>query len=137
MKGAVLLCLLYPLFLFSLDADDSKDETKKEKSSIEEYNDGKIDGEMQAGQNNYGSCCWASGCASMPLGILGGGIVTIASFNSPDQPSMIPSGTSYYKKGYLEGFQNKSKSKKGHAALTGCIAGFLINAAALALIFSL
>jgi len=133
MKKGLWIVLFCPLLLLA----QNNNELKKEKSSYEEYDAGKIDGELQAGQNNYGSCCWASGCASMPLGIFGGGIITLISYNSPDQPTIMPSGSSYYRKGFLDGYQNKTKSKKGHAAVVGCVAGFLVNAAALVLIFSL
>ena len=108
-----------------------------ESETAAEYENGYIDGKVQASRRTQSSLMWGGCGGSLVLGLLGGGIVTAIGYNSGEYPPFEPKGTDTYKRGFIDGFQDGSSDAKGKKALSGCLVGTLINVAAIVLIYSL
>ncbi|HIE05318.1 MAG TPA: hypothetical protein EYP58_00810 [bacterium (Candidatus Stahlbacteria)] len=89
------------------------------------YSEGKLEGSRKSASD------WMMiGCGSGFLfGCLGGGIATVIGYSSGDTPVTIPKGDDEYSKGFVEGYRDATKSKKGSSALVGGIIGTLSAAA--------
>ena len=108
-----------------------------ESETAAEYENGYVEGKMQASRKAQSSWMWGGCGGSLVLGLLGGGIVTAIGYSSGEYPPFEPKGTDTYKRGFIDGFQDGSSDAKGKKALTGCLVGTLINVAAIVLIFTL
>ncbi len=61
-----------------------------------------------------------SGCAG---GMLTGGSIALMAGRTGDSPTMLIGHSPEYTQGYIDGYRNITKRKKGEAALTGAVIG--------------
>jgi hypothetical protein len=134
MKKVVIVCQLIVFLCVYCGAShytppyDSKE--------AQEYEKGYVEGKMAAGKRSQSSWMWAGCGGALLVGILGGGLVTGMAYNSADYPPFEPEGTDSFKRGYIDGYQDGSRSAKGSKAMMGCLGGTLINVAVIVLLLS-
>lgn len=102
-----------------------------------EYENGYVEGKMQASRKAQSSWMWGGCGSSLLLGLLGGGIVTAIGYGSGEYPPFEPKGTDTYKRGFIDGFQDGSSDTKGQKAMAGCLIGTVLHVVAIILVLTL
>jgi hypothetical protein len=96
------------------------------------YDDGYAEGRRDGGSVNQSQWVLRGFGGGLIGCCLGGGVVYFLA--SGDSPSSIPEGSNEYRAGYVEGYNDATKSRQRSSALLGGIVGTAITAGAILLI---
>jgi len=108
------LIILLPLTLWAQDTESVP--------KVLDYNDGYAEGQVD-GEHIDQKSWMAYGCGGgFLLGCLGGGGVWLLA-GSGDNPKVIPEGPGEFRRGYIDGYKDATKSKKQQNALIGGLVG--------------
>jgi hypothetical protein len=114
---ALMLVFILPCLLFTQEIESVPKKLT--------YEDGYVEGK-QDGQQISQSQWFAIGCCGGPV---------LYYMVSGDSPDSIPEGPDEFRIGYVEGYKDASKAKKQQNALIGGIAGTVIAAVALVILW--
>ena len=100
-----------------------------------DYNGGYAEGQMDGESANQIS--WmAYGCGGgLLLGCLGGGGVWLLA-GTGENPKVVPEGPGEFKRGYIDGYKDATKSKKQQNALIGGLVGAAVAAVIIIAVYS-
>jgi hypothetical protein len=130
MKKLVALVVL--LSLIGIHYAQGENEIYK-KGLEEGYAEGQIEGSRQS-QSTW----MMAGCGSgFLLGCIGGGGIWVASLlMEGEMPIYVPEGDAQYRRGFIEGYKNTTKSRRSSSALIGGLVGTAVSAGLILLIYA-